>query len=234
VLACERLSALGFILLATLVFLGVRAIYLATRNKIRLLEREASEGAVPKANTAEEVAVGKPDWGDRDSRVDVHLQELKNRYDKFYDAGLYDAPLVEAKRIETAVKTQWGTQNVNYAVVLELQAQAYLSQGKYSEAEALYKRALVLEENTPDALPNPAHVARTADNLALVYWHCRTPCKKPIALMVRHQRCRLGCTSRPQILQQQVDLHIRKASLLQLQRDLLNTAIDDVVGLHFQ
>jgi CHAT domain-containing protein/Tfp pilus assembly protein PilF len=95
------------------------------------------------------------------------LSAIQRRSSELLDAGNYPAALVEAQKLEAAVKARFGTDHPNYAVALNTLAIVYRAQGKYAEAEAHNKRALAIAE-TKLGKDHP-EVATTLSNLALVY-----------------------------------------------------------------
>ena len=96
------------------------------------------------------------------------LGAMFKRFTEAYTAGDYAAALVEAQKLEAAVKTQFGINHTDYAAALSSLAGVYWAQGKYAEAEAHLKRALAIFE-AKLGTDDPA-VAETLKNLALVYW----------------------------------------------------------------
>jgi tetratricopeptide (TPR) repeat protein/CHAT domain-containing protein len=96
---------------------------------------------------------------------DIHA--IFKRFQEFYFAGNYPAALVEAQKVEAAVKARVGTNHPAYAAALNNLAAVYLSQGKHGEAEELYKRALAIREQALGA--NHPDVAQTLNDLATVY-----------------------------------------------------------------
>lgn len=74
------------------------------------------------------------------------LNAIYKRFSKFNAAGDYGAALAEARKMEAVVKARFGTDHANYASALTNLAIVYQSQGKYAEAEGLYKRALAIRE----------------------------------------------------------------------------------------
>src|SRR5262249_12248641 len=73
-------------------------------------------------------------------------QAIYKRFQEYYQAGNYAAAAVEAQKLEAEVKGRFGTNHTNYATALNNLARVYWRQGKYSEAEGLYKRALAIRE----------------------------------------------------------------------------------------
>jgi hypothetical protein len=72
------------------------------------------------------------------------LQAIYKRFQDYYQAGT--AAVVEAQKLEAVVKGRFGTSHRSYAVALNNLALVYWRQGKYSEAEELFKRALAIRE----------------------------------------------------------------------------------------
>ena len=71
---------------------------------------------------------------------------IQKRFNELYAAGNYPAALVEAQKLEAGFKARFGVNHANYAIALASLADVYWRQGKYAEAEALYKRAVVIRE----------------------------------------------------------------------------------------
>jgi CHAT domain-containing protein/tetratricopeptide (TPR) repeat protein len=89
------------------------------------------------------------------------------RFNELYDAGNYPAALVEAQKVEAMAKARFGVNHFNYGAALNNLAMVYNGQGKYADAEELYKRALATYEKSRSA--SQAAVASTLNNLANVY-----------------------------------------------------------------
>jgi tetratricopeptide (TPR) repeat protein len=100
------------------------------------------------------------------SRSNVDLEAIKKGYQEYYAAGQYAEALVEAQKLEAAIKTQFGTDHASYAGALNGLARIYLAQRKYVAAELTYKRALTIQEKGPAV--NQLDVARTFNNLSNV------------------------------------------------------------------
>src|SRR5262249_61732996 len=75
----------------------------------------------------------------------------------------YSAAEVVDQQLERMVKTAFGANHPDFAVALNKLGFVYWKQGKYSEAEGLYKRALAIRH------ANHRDVAWTLNDLALVY-----------------------------------------------------------------
>ena len=73
-------------------------------------------------------------------------QAIYKRYQEYYQAGNYAAAVVEAQKLEAVAKGRFGTNHTSYAAALNNLARVYWRQGKYSDAEGLYKRALAIRE----------------------------------------------------------------------------------------
>ena len=95
------------------------------------------------------------------------LNAINKRFSELYAAGNYPAALMEAQKLEAAVKARFGVNHANYAVALYNLANVYKEQGKYADAEALFKRALAIREKALGA--GHPDVADTLNNLADVY-----------------------------------------------------------------
>ncbi len=93
---------------------------------------------------------------------------ILKRYNEFFDADNYPAALVEAEKWEAAVKARFGTNHVNYGAALNNVANVHHMQGKYADAEELYRRALAIREKALGV--GHLDVAQTLYNLALTYW----------------------------------------------------------------
>ena len=95
------------------------------------------------------------------------LNAILKRFNELYAAGNYPAALVEAQKLEAVVKARFGVNHGNYGFALNNLAIVYDEQGKYADAEGLYKRALAIYEKAHGA-DHPT-VAQTLNNLANVY-----------------------------------------------------------------
>jgi tetratricopeptide (TPR) repeat protein len=95
------------------------------------------------------------------------LNAIFRRFSEFYDAGNYPAALVEAQKFEAGVRARFGVNHANYGAALNDLAMVYEAQGKYVDAEELFKRALAIYEKTRGA--SQPIVANTINNLAAVY-----------------------------------------------------------------
>ncbi len=89
------------------------------------------------------------------------------RFNELYATGNYSAALVEAQKVEAMAKARFGVNHANYGAALNNLAMVYNEQGKYADAEDLFKRALAIYEKTRGA--SPPTVASTINNLAALY-----------------------------------------------------------------
>ena len=95
------------------------------------------------------------------------LDAILRRFHELYAAGNYPAALVEAQKLEAGVKARFGVSNANYGIALYNLAEVYWRQGKYADAERLYKRTLAIYEKALGK--DHTDVADTLNNLGLVY-----------------------------------------------------------------
>ncbi len=95
------------------------------------------------------------------------LNAIEKRFNQFYAAGDYPAALMEAQKLEVTVQARFGVNHANYGAALNKLAVVYRAQGKYADAEGLYKRALTIKEKALGA-GHPS-VALTLNNLANLY-----------------------------------------------------------------
>ena len=95
------------------------------------------------------------------------LNAILKRFSELYAAGNYPAALVEAQKLEARVKARFGVNHANYGIALNNLAVVYETQGKYAEAERLFKRALAIREKALGA--RPPRCGQTLNNLAIVY-----------------------------------------------------------------
>ncbi len=95
------------------------------------------------------------------------LNAIQKRLNEFIATGTYPAALVEAQMLEAGVKARFGPNHRNYAVAPYELARVYWKQGKYAEAEGLWKRSLAISEKTLGA--GHSEVVDTLGNLAVVY-----------------------------------------------------------------
>jgi tetratricopeptide (TPR) repeat protein len=79
----------------------------------------------------------------------------------------YPAAQVEAQKLERLAKPRFGADHPYYAVALNKLGIVYQVQGKYTDAEGLFKRALTIRENALGA--SHPDVGQSLNNLANVY-----------------------------------------------------------------
>src|SRR5208337_2528773 len=80
------------------------------------------------------------------------LNAIYKRFSELRTAGNYAAALVEAQKYEAAVKARFGVNHANYGGALHNLALVYGEQGKYADAEGLYKRALAIRGELRSAM----------------------------------------------------------------------------------
>src|SRR5882724_10941082 len=97
----------------------------------------------------------------------AELQSIDRRVAQYAAKGNYAAALLEAKKLEAAIKARFGADHEQYANVLNNLAFLHATLGQYDEAEDLYKQALAWREK--NARLNDLPVAKTLDGLAEVY-----------------------------------------------------------------
>lgn len=95
-------------------------------------------------------------------RVDINA--TLNRFQQYYAAGNYPAALIEAQKLEAAIRARFGTDHQYYMLPLHGLGLVYAALGRDAEAEVHYRRALAITEanlgkDHPDA-------ADTLNNLA--------------------------------------------------------------------
>ncbi len=76
----------------------------------------------------------------------IDIEATNQRYQRLYAAGNYGAALVEARKLEQAVRQIGGTTHSNYPLVLEFVGNSLTGQGKYAEAEEAHLRVLAIRE----------------------------------------------------------------------------------------
>ena len=123
------------------------------------------------------------------------LDATFKRYNELYAAGNYAAALVEAQKFEAGVKARFGVNHANYALALSSLARVYEAQGKYTDAEPLYKRALAIREKALG--PDHPDVATALNNLALLYQAPGPLRRRRAALQARAGDLGEGARSRP-------------------------------------
>jgi CHAT domain-containing protein/Tfp pilus assembly protein PilF len=76
----------------------------------------------------------------------IDIEATNKRYQRLYAAGNYGAALVEARKLEQAVRQLGGTNHSNYPLVLEFVGNSLGGQGQYAEADAVHRRVLAIRE----------------------------------------------------------------------------------------
>src|SRR5262245_36035358 len=92
------------------------------------------------------------------------LDAAKRRIEQLTDARDFATALDEAQKLKAIVSSRFGASHTNYAVTLTVTARVYYSQGKYDEAEKLYRQALKIREDADG--PNNAKTENTLIGLA--------------------------------------------------------------------
>lgn len=95
-----------------------------------------------------------------------NADSILQRVDQLKAAGRYDAAMIEAQKLESITK-QNGTQNRNYSIAIASIASILQLQGRYPEAEPLFKNALAIIQNVRG--PDHPDVALALNDLAELY-----------------------------------------------------------------
>ena len=95
----------------------------------------------------------------------IDIEATNKRYQRLYAAGNYGAALVEARKLEQAVRQLGGTNHSNYPLVLEFVGNSLGGQGQYVEADAVHRRVLAIRENMYGA--GSIQVADSLNNLGI-------------------------------------------------------------------
>jgi CHAT domain-containing protein/tetratricopeptide (TPR) repeat protein len=106
-------------------------------------------------------------WGALGFAQQGDIGALQKRFRELFAAGDYAAALMEAQKLEAAVKERFGTQHERYADVLVAQANVLRTLGRYPEAEGLAKRAVATAEQAKGTT-HPV-VATALTSLGLAY-----------------------------------------------------------------
>lgn len=93
----------------------------------------------------------------------IDIEATNKRYQRFYAAGNYGAALVEARKLEQAVRRLGGTHHPNYPLVLEFVGNALGGQGKYAEAAEVHQRVLAIRQTMYGA--DSAQAADSLNNI---------------------------------------------------------------------
>jgi tetratricopeptide (TPR) repeat protein len=84
-----------------------------------------------------------------------------------YARGNYPAAQIDAQKVERLVKARFGAHHPNYAVALNKLGIVFYAQGKYTDAEGFFERALTIRQkalgasHSDVARPVYAAVSRT-------------------------------------------------------------------------
>jgi tetratricopeptide (TPR) repeat protein len=95
------------------------------------------------------------------------IKAIDKAFQDHYARGNYPAAQIEARELERLAKTRFGADHPYYAVALNKLGIVFHAQGKYTDAEGLFERALTIREKALGA--NHRDVGRTLNNLANVY-----------------------------------------------------------------
>src|SRR5262245_17628056 len=95
------------------------------------------------------------------------IKAIDKSFQDHYARGNYPAAQIDAQELEQLAKARFGADDAYYAGALHKLGLVYWAQGKHSEAEGLYKRALAIREKALGA-GHPL-VGQTLNNLGLVY-----------------------------------------------------------------
>jgi tetratricopeptide (TPR) repeat protein len=74
------------------------------------------------------------------------INAIDKAFQDHYARGNYSAAQIDAQELERLVKARFGADHPYYAVALNRLGIVVQAQGKYSEAEGLFKRALAIRE----------------------------------------------------------------------------------------
>jgi CHAT domain-containing protein/tetratricopeptide (TPR) repeat protein len=96
----------------------------------------------------------------------ARINEDYNKATKLYESGKYPEAASLTEQILKQFPTRFG-ENEDYALIANFLAVVYSRQGRYSEAEPLYKHVLAIREKILG--PNHPLVAASLDNLATLY-----------------------------------------------------------------
>jgi tetratricopeptide (TPR) repeat protein len=72
------------------------------------------------------------------------IKAIVKAFQDHYARGSYSAAQIEAQELERLVKARFGADHPYYAVALNKLGIVFQAQGKYTEAEGLFKRALAI------------------------------------------------------------------------------------------
>jgi tetratricopeptide (TPR) repeat protein/CHAT domain-containing protein len=95
------------------------------------------------------------------------LTAIHKQFNDYYTAGNYPAALLEAQKLESGIRAQYGTGHAHYAVALTSLGLVRRAERNYAEAERLHRQALAIREKTLGATHREVGV--TFNHLALVF-----------------------------------------------------------------
>ncbi len=95
----------------------------------------------------------------------IDIEATNKRYQRLYASGNYGAALVEARKLEQAVRQLGGTNHSNYPLVLEFVGNSLGGQGQYVEADTVHRRVLAIREKMYGA--GSVQVADSLNNLGI-------------------------------------------------------------------
>jgi Tetratricopeptide repeat len=114
---------------------------------------------------------------------------IDKAFQDHYARGNYSAAQIEAQKLERMAKARFGGDHPYYAVALNRLGIVVQAQGKYTEAEELYKRALVIREKAlPSAWPRPVRGASPPPRPSPPTSNALAPPPEPPTLRARRAR----------------------------------------------
>jgi tetratricopeptide (TPR) repeat protein len=117
------------------------------------------------------------------------LNDADKAFQDHYARGNYSAAQIEAQKLERMAKARFGGDHPYYAVALNRLGIVVQAQGKYTEAEELYKRALVIREKAlPSAWPRPVRGASPPPRPSPPTSNALAPPPEPPTLRARRAR----------------------------------------------
>src|SRR5437660_7997862 len=93
---------------------------------------------------------------------------VNKSFQDHYARGNYPAARIDAQELERLVKARFGADHPYYAAALNKLGIVFWAQAKYTEAEELLKRALLIREKALGA--SHPDVGQTLHNLPHSYW----------------------------------------------------------------
>src|SRR5215468_1454171 len=127
------------------------------------------------------------------------LDAARHRIEQLTDAKDFTTALDEAKKLDAIVRSRFGTTHTHYAVTLNVIARVHYGQGKYDEAEKLYRQALKIREDADG--PNNAKTENTLIGLANSLYSQRKYAEaEPFYLRALALRERAVGTSHPSLI----------------------------------